>query len=234
LKEETLVKICGITNTADAREAQSARADLIGFVFIPASKRYISPAQAREILSADETLVRNAVGLFQNEELENVVETVNALGIRIVQLHGQESPEYLDSLAKRLPGCRFIKAILIRRPEDIEMIDFYSVGEPSPFRSQLLAILLDSAAGGMGKAFDWQKVAEYLKGKRSQLPPIFLAGGLGPENVAEAIRVLEPDGVDVSSGVEASPGKKDAVKIRDFICRAKGWNCRPADLKELK
>lgn len=218
-----LVKICGITNPADAHEALKAGADLIGLVFVPASKRYVTPAQAKELL-ADQTAAQSAVGLFQNDDLEKVVAAVNELGLRIVQLHGQEPPEYLDSLARRLPMCRFIKAILIRRYEDIETIDWYT--KESLFRSRLMAILLDGPGGGMGRAFDWQKVADYLQPRRSQLPPIFLAGGLTPENVAEAISILRPDGVDVSSGVESLPGRKDAEKVRTFINLSKGWNRR--------
>jgi phosphoribosylanthranilate isomerase len=224
--KEILVKICGITNPADAREALTAGADLIGLVFVPASKRCMTPAQAKELL-ADRAAAQSAVGLFQNEDLETVVATVNELGLKIVQLHGQESPEYLESLAKRLPECRFIKAIMIRRPEDIEIIDIFT--KESLFRSRLMAILLDGPGGGMGQAFDWQKIADYLQPRRPQLPPIFLAGGLTPENVADAIRIIKPDGVDVSSGVEASPGQKDSKKIRIFINLSKGWNRRQVE-----
>lgn len=223
LEEQMLVKICGIMNSTDAREALMARADLIGLVFVPASKRYLSPGRAKEVL-ADEVVARAAVGLFQNEELENVVETVEAVGLKTVQLHGQESPEYLESLARKLPACRFIKAITIRRPEDIETIDLYK--QNSLFRSRLMAILLDGPSGGMGQSFDWQQVSDYLKDRRSHLPPIFLAGGLTAENVVRAIEILRPDGVDVSSGVESSPGIKDYEKIRTFIDLAKGWNRR--------
>jgi phosphoribosylanthranilate isomerase len=223
-----LVKICGITNPADAHEALTAGADLIGLVFVPASKRYITLAQAKKLLT-DQAAAQSAVGLFQNEDLEKVVEAVNELGLKTIQLHGLESPEYLESLAKRLPACRFIKAIMIRQPEDIEIIDIYT--KESLFRSRLMAILLDGPGGGMGQAFDWQKVADYLQPRRSQLPPIFLAGGLTTENVAEAVRIIRPDGVDVSSGVEASPGQKDANKVQIFINLSKGWNRRQVEPK---
>ena len=221
------VKICGITNPEDARAALTAGADLIGLVFVPASRRYVTLARAKTIL-ADPTIGPSAVGLFQDDALENVVETVNELGLETVQLHGHEPLDYLESLAKRLPKCRWIKAIMIRGPEDIEAIEAYA--KPSCFRSRMTAVLLDGPGGGMGTSFDWREVADYLRPRRLHLPPIFLAGGLTPENVVEAIGILNPDGVDVSSGVEASPGCKEVEKMKIFINLSKGWNRRQAEL----
>jgi phosphoribosylanthranilate isomerase len=210
-----LVKICGITNEEDALTAVAEGADFIGLIFVPASKRYLTIERAKEILAAvDDTL--RVVGLFQNESIETVVKTVETLGLKIVQLHGEESPTYIKELASRLPHCRFIKAVTIRGPEDLDGIRVYN-GE------KILAVLLDGpGGGGAGLAFDWRAVGGALAKIRSELPPIFLAGGLRPENVVEGIAQMKPDGVDVSSGVEAKPGKKDPNKIRTFTSLAKG------------
>jgi phosphoribosylanthranilate isomerase len=216
-----LVKICGITNAGDAALALAAKADLIGLVFVPTSKRYLTIENAKNILSALNAADRDrAVGLFQNESIETVVTTVRSLGLKIVQLHGDESPRYLETLIEKLPHCRFIKAVILRQPGDLEKIRPFA--QPS-LKEKILAILLDGpGGGGSGRAFDWQTIAEALKTMRHELPPIFLAGGLRPENVAEAVSIMNPDGVDVSSGVETGPGKKDEIKIRKFVDQARG------------
>jgi phosphoribosylanthranilate isomerase len=215
-----LVKICGITNAGDARLALAAKADLIGLVFVPASKRYLTIEKAKEILSSL-TLAEQGrvVGLFRDAGIESVVKTMESLGLSIVQLHGEESPEYVEELTTRLPHGRVINAVMIRQGRDLEAIRPFV---RASLKGKILAVLLDGpGGGGTGEAFDWQTVADALRPMRREWPPIFLAGGLRPENVAEAISIMDPDGVDVSSGVELSPGKKDAEKIRIFISRAK-------------
>jgi phosphoribosylanthranilate isomerase len=214
-----LVKICGITNPPDARTAQEAGADFIGLVFVAGSRRCVGNTQAREILSVIHTPTR-AVGLFVNEPLEQVAKTVEALGLSEVQLHGQETPEYVNELLDRLPECRVLKAFAVTGPQVLLAMEPYYHAIKNPQR--ILGFLLDSpGGGGMGKTFNWIETARVLGPLRKKIPPIFLAGGLTIDNISDAIRGLAPDGVDVSSGVEAAPGQKDPDKVRMFIRLAK-------------
>jgi phosphoribosylanthranilate isomerase len=207
-----LIKICGITNAGDAKAALAAGADLIGLVFVPKTKRYLTIEKAKAILSELKAEERGqVVGLFRDEKIDDVVRTVKELGLKIVQFHGEESRDYIEELRRREPAIRVIKAVAIRGAEDVAKAQEYA-GEG------MMAVLLDGpGGGGMGEKFDWQAIAERLKEMREKLPPIFLAGGLSPENIESAIKAMQPNGVDVSSGVETAAGKKDGEKVRLFI-----------------
>lgn len=204
----TRVKICGLTNLKDARHAMDCGADELGFNFFKGSKRYVSPDHARSIVD-DLPIHSGNVGVFVNETIESVLETAEYVGLDGVQLHGDEDVAYV----RELRGCtkRFvIKAFSITPtfsvidavdwPVDYQLFDTYSPGE----------------RGGTGLTSDWKNFATdvYLWLPHS----VYLAGGLTPENVAEAVRTVQLlHSVDVASGVESSPGKKDHEKVRRFI-----------------
>jgi phosphoribosylanthranilate isomerase len=199
----TLVKICGITNASDALAAVEAGADLLGFNFYPKSPRYVSPDEARRIASVlPESVAR--VGVFVNADgPEAVARIVSESGVGAAQLHGDETPEF----CARLGGVSVIKALRVGRGFSVERALSYKTD----------ALLLDAyerdAYGGTGRTFDWS----LARAARALVPKLFLAGGLTPENVAEAVRAVEPFAVDVCSGVETSPGRKSRSLMRRFI-----------------
>ncbi len=214
-----LVKICGITNPQDAQTAEEAGADFIGLVFVEKSKRALSLDQGREILKGVKGRAR-VVGLFVNEAPQRIVELAGELGLGIVQLHGQESPEYVNDLLERLPECRILKAFAVTGPRAIIEMEKYYPAIKTPGR--ILGFLLDApGGGGTGKCFDWAQTAAAVALVRKKIPLIFLAGGLTNDTISDAIQVFSPDGVDVSSGVEATVGRKDPDKVRMFIRLAK-------------
>jgi phosphoribosylanthranilate isomerase len=197
----TWVKICGITNLDDAQTAVEARADALGFVFYEKSPRHMTIPGAAGIAKQVPGFVMR-VGVFVNALKADVVRAVGECGLNLLQFHGDEPPEYCSQF-----GMMSMKAFRMR--------DAGSLGELTKYQTN--AWLLDAyspeAVGGTGEKFNWDLAVEAQKfGK-----PIFLAGGLTPENVAEAVRKVRPFGVDVSSGVEISPGKKDPAKVRAFI-----------------
>lgn len=199
------VKICGITNLEDALSAVEAGADALGFVFYAASPRHIFPEQATRIISQLPPFVQT-VGLFVNEELNTVNEVADLCRLDLVQLHGDESADYCQQISRRV-----LKAFRVRSLTCLDPIKDYRVA------GYLLDTFSPSFYGGTGTSFNWEIATEAVK--RHQR--IILAGGLTPDNVAEAIRQVGPYGVDVSSGVEAGPGKKDREKVREFIRNAK-------------
>jgi phosphoribosylanthranilate isomerase len=198
------VKICGITNLEDALTAIDAGADALGFVFHPQSPRHVFPEQAAAIIRHLPPFVQT-VGLFVNDPLDQVNATADLCGLDLVQLHGEEKPGYCDSVRRRV-----IKSFRVKDITSLEPMRDYRVA----------AFLLDAwspaAHGGTGRTFNWEIAA-----CAAQSNCIILAGGLTPLNVAEAVRQVRPHAVDVSSGVESGPGKKDANKIREFIRLAK-------------
>lgn len=203
----TRVKICGVTNWADARLACEAGADFIGFNFYAKSPRFISPARAAKIVSRLPNGVA-AVGVFVNESQEAVIQIARRLQLDFVQLHGDETPEMVAAVAQYVP---VIKALRVRKP--FRATELARFGGASAF---LLDGFDRKAHGGTGKTFDWAVARRAKRGRR-----IFLAGGLTAENVAEAQRSVKPYALDVCSGVEARPGKKDAARIAEFM-RAAG------------
>jgi phosphoribosylanthranilate isomerase len=197
------VKICGITNWTDARRAVEAGADFLGFNFYPKSSRYIAPAAARRIVQRLPEGVAS-VGVFVNEPEPEMLAIARRVGLDYVQLHGDETAEMVSRIRR---SFRVIKAIRVR--------DSFRVSQLGNFK-QASSILLDGfdahSRGGTGKSFNW-KLAKSAGRKRQ----IFLAGGLTPENAAEAVSAARPFAIDVCSGVESRPGKKDAARMRALI-----------------
>lgn len=196
------IKICGITNLEDALLAAALGAHALGFIFYPPSPRKITPEAARDIIAQLPPLVLT-VGVFVDEEAAVVQQLAAQVGLDWLQLHGHESPEYCRSL-----GRRVIKGFRIRDEDSLSSLENY--------RSVAQAFLLDTYKKGQigwtGEVFDW-----HLARRAQDYGPIILAGGLTSENVAQAIAAAQPQAVDVASGVEAAPGKKDPEKLRAFF-----------------
>ncbi|WP_141610152.1 phosphoribosylanthranilate isomerase [Litorilinea aerophila] len=208
------VKICGITNLADARVAMEAGADLLGFIFYPKSPRYVEPEEAAHIVAGlrqehDAARLPRFVGVFVNEPMGRVAALLAEIGLDYAQLHGDETPEQVASL----PGHGF-KALrpADNRQAEAEAARFASLG-PADGPRYLLDAYDPAAYGGTGRRADWQVAASLAR----RYPGLLLAGGLTPANVATAVQAVAPWGVDVSSGVEAAPGRKDHDAVRAFI-----------------
>ncbi len=199
------VKICGITNRDDALHAVQAGADALGFVFHKASPRNVSPEQAAAVIKTLPPFVQ-AVGLFVNADVDFINATCDLCRLDIVQLHGDEPPEFCELVARRV-----VKAFRIKDITSLEPMTDYRVA------GYLLDAWSPGVYGGTGITFNWE-VAEIAK----QYGRIILSGGLTPDNVRQAVERVEPYAVDVSSGVELSPGKKDPAKVQIFIRHAKG------------
>jgi len=203
------VKICGITNEADAQVAVAAGADALGFVFVPGTPRWITVVQAATVIRGLPPFVAR-VGLFVDAPPAWIHEVAGAVGLDTVQLHGEETPDVCRTFWGAL---KVLKAFRVRGPETLARLPDYE----QVVDAFLLDAFVPGVAGGTGATFDWsQAVAAQALGR-----PVILAGGLTPDNVAEAIRRVQPFAVDVSSGVEASPGRKDAEKIRRFLSEAR-------------
>jgi phosphoribosylanthranilate isomerase len=201
------IKVCGITNIEDARTAAEAGADAIGLVFAE-SPRKVGVEEAREVAAAlPEDILK--VGVFVNEEPGEVVRIAREVGLDYVQLHGDEGPE--DVTAARGSGVKVIKALRVRDAADLAEIEGYGAD------LYLLDAYSEKARGGTGTRFDWG-LAKSLKGRAN----ILISGGLGPENVRDAVSFFEPWGVDASSSLESAPGKKDRDRVRRFVFAAKG------------
>ena len=202
------VKICGITNAADAQTAVSAGADALGFIFYSKSPRFVEPKMAKHIISELPPFVL-PIGVFVNEEQKTVREIMKDCGLAFAQLHGDEPPAYCESLERPI-----LRGIRLRdRGSFLAMAEYRG---RAGVRGFVVDAFSESDYGGSGKTADWDLAAEAAKSA-----PILLAGGLKPENVREAIQKVKPYGVDVSSGVEACPGKKDPAKIHAFVAAAK-------------
>ena len=200
------VKICGITSEADALAAAEAGADAIGLMFYEGSPRHVTLEQAKAISAALPPHVMR-VGVFVNAEEAFVHQALTECMLNILQFHGDETPEECS----RYPVMT-LKAFRVQGEETLAQLEAY------PSAGYLLDAYVKDALGGTGATFNWDlavRAQEFGK-------PIFLAGGLTPENVAEAVRKVQPFGVDVSSGVESEPGRKDAEQMRTFVAAAKG------------
>lgn len=193
------VKVCGITNLRDAAHAVECGADALGFVFAH-SPRQVDVKQVQEIVRGLPPYV-TTVGVFVNEDPEKVQSTMAGCALDVAQLHGTESPEYCGRFFPRV-----VKAFRIKGPEYLDSLRQYRVG------AYLLDSYVEGREGGTGTTFNWD-----LARDASALGPVILGGGLHPGNVWLAITMVQPYAVDVCSGVEASPGKKDPAKVRDFI-----------------
>jgi len=198
------IKICGITNQVDAERAVHEGADALGFVFYSQSPRYIEPAVAKQIIRSLPPFVL-PVGVFVNQDLDSVRNLFDDCGLALAQLHGDESPEFCESLKRPV-----LRALRLRgRRSFLALAEFKG---RMGVRGFVIDAFSDTVYGGTGHTTDWS-----LAGEVAKAVPILLAGGLTPENVQEAIRQVQPYGVDVSSGVEQSPGRKDSVKMHAFI-----------------
>lgn len=213
------VKICGTTNLEDAQAAVDAGADALGFVFAQSPRR-ISPHEAKGIIAVLPRRVET-VGVFVNQKAKVILETAEKAGLTGVQLHGDETLEFAHELRDRA-GAAGIK---VRLYKAIAMKRLTAGGLCFALPKKLIsAYVLDSGSwtkrGGTGKKFDWKQAAPLLRFVGGRFD-VIIAGGLNPENVAKAIRLFRPWGVDVASGVEREPGKKDHEKIRAFVKAAK-------------
>jgi phosphoribosylanthranilate isomerase len=196
------VKICGVTTEEDALLAVAMDADAVGFIFAAGSPRQIAPQQARDIARRLPAEVLT-VGVFRDEAPERVVSIVNEAGLRGAQLHGRESAEATRYVAERIPFT-----IKVFTPDDPALARAHEFGAK--------VVMLDGARPGSGETWDWDLAASVPEGTR-----LLLAGGLDPDNVAEAVRAVRPWGVDAASGTERSPGRKDPRKVRLFVANAR-------------
>ncbi len=200
----TKVKICGITTIEDALLAVEAGADALGFVFFGKSPRYVTPERAAKIIAMLPPFVQ-VVGLFVNASLAVVNATAEQCRLDIVQLHGHETPDFCFGVARRV-----VKGFRVKNITSLDHMDEYKVA------GYLLDAYSPKSFGGTGLTFNWETAQVARK-----FGPIILAGGLTPDNICQAIEQVRPYAVDVSSGVESTPGRKDPAKVREFIRRAK-------------
>ncbi|MFZ4719041.1 MAG: phosphoribosylanthranilate isomerase [Ilumatobacteraceae bacterium] len=195
------VKICGITNEDDALFAVAMGADAVGFVFAP-STRQVAVQQVYDITRRLPPEILT-VGVFRDEVPSRVIETVHRAGLKAAQLHGHETPDQVAEVAQQI---RWVIKAVAAGTNDARRADQFGTD----------MVLVDASSPGSGKVFDWSLMDDVAAG-----PRIILAGGLDPDNVAEAVSLVRPWGVDVSSGVEKAPGRKDALKVKAFIERAR-------------
>lgn len=205
MKIVTWIKICGITNLEDALRAAELGADALGFVFYPRSPRCVNKEMAKEIIeSLPKEVIK--VGVFVDEVAEEVREIASYCGLGMLQFHGNEPPDYCRGF-----GQRVIKAFRVKNKESLIDLPKYEVDY------YLLDAYGETLPGGTGRTFNWDLAEEAKEFGR----PVILSGGLTPDNVISAIKKIVPFGVDVSSGVEVSPGKKDHKKLQEFIQKVK-------------
>lgn len=197
------VKICGITKPDQGRAIAQLGATALGFICVQTSPRYVTSEQIRAVVEQLQVSV-DCIGVFADTACEEIYQIVTDAGLNAVQLHGQESPEFCETLRQSLPKIEILKALRIRTPECLKRVTAYV--------SCVDTILLDAyhpqVLGGTGKTLNWDTLRQF----RPDIP-WFLAGGLTPENVSDALTKLQPDGIDLSSGVERSPGDKDLDKV---------------------
>jgi phosphoribosylanthranilate isomerase len=201
----TEIKICGITNIDDGLAAATAGVDALGFVFHPSSSRYVTPEQARDIVGVLPPAICT-VGVFVNLAAEEVLRTAEFCRLDFVQLHGGEPGEY----CRRFPRDRVIKSLSFQRDEELNAMADY------PVRAFLVDAHDPLRYGGTGKTCDWN-----LARKAAARYPLILAGGLSSENILAALEAVRPSAVDISSGVESAPGRKDREKIRSVVAAVK-------------
>lgn len=203
----TRIKICGITNSEDAAFACQAGADALGLVFYPPSPRCVDVQQARKIVAAIPPFT-SSVALFVNAQRQQIEQVIEQVKVDILQFHGDETESFCASFSRP-----YIKAVRMQ-----DGLDLYAVEEQyASARALLLDTYVKGIPGGTGESFNWDKIPPDL------LKPVILAGGLGVDNVAQAVTQVKPYAVDVSGGVEAGKGKKDRGKITRFIKKVNGW-----------
>ena len=196
----TRIKVCGITSPADGRMAAEAGVDAVGLVFYPGSRRAVTPEEGAEILAGLPPFV-TAVGLFVDPEPEAVDAVLATCPLDLLQFHGEEAPQLCQSF-----GRRYIKALRMGREADVGQ-----AGQRFGLDRLLLDAYVAGEAGGTGRSFRWERIPADMAGS------ITLAGGLSPDNIAEAVRTVRPWAVDVSTGVESEPGVKSPERVRAFV-----------------
>jgi len=201
------IKICGITSVADALAAVEAGADAIGLMLWAPSKRYVTNAQAAEIVRALPPFV-SKVGVFVDPQAGEIHRALAEIGLDTIQLHGEETPEFCRQFAP----VKVMKAFRVKNAESLKRLSDFNTD------AWLLDSYVAGQQGGTGAVFNWDLAVQAKDAGK----PIVLAGGLTPENIAQAVHEVWPYGVDVSSGVESAPGKKDPEMIRQFIAAVRG------------
>lgn len=203
------VKICGITQPEQGKAIASSGATALGFICVPSSPRYVSAAQIRAVVTQLPKNIDN-IGVFANSTVDEIAQTVADSGLTGVQLHGDESTDFCYQLRQSLPDVEIIKALRIRSLEDFDKAATYT--------TRVNTLLLDAyhpqQLGGTGKTLDWNMLQQF-----SPSCPWFLAGGLTPDNIVEALNQVNPSGIDLSSGVERAPGDKDLDKVAQLFAR---------------
>ena len=198
------VKICGITKPDQGYAIAQMGFTALGFICVPASPRYVTSLQIREIAERIEPVNIDRIGVFVNETNEQICETVAVGGLTGIQLHGDESPDVCQQLRRLLPNIEIIKALRVRSPEALDQAETYA--------GYVDTLLLDAyhpqMQGGTGQILDWKSLQQF-----NPSCPWLLAGGLTPENVSDALNQVKPAGIDLSSGVERAPGDKDLTKV---------------------
>jgi phosphoribosylanthranilate isomerase len=215
------VKICGITNLDDARAAVEAGADALGFIFVENTPRFVTPEQVAPIVRALPPFV-TPVGVFWDHPSGHVKAVAEACGLRALQFHGDEPPESLTGYA--LPVIKTIKLPPVSTIDGLPEFRVAGFWDALQYRNVVSALLLDTAArwseGEARETLAWQRISIMGRRQDSRVH-IILSGGLTPDNVGEAVRIVRPFAVDVNSGVEARPGKKDPDKVRRFVAQAR-------------
>ncbi|MBI4974987.1 MAG: phosphoribosylanthranilate isomerase [Candidatus Omnitrophica bacterium] len=198
----TKIKICGITNKVDAINASNLKIEMMGFVFYEKSKRYVEPLRVEDIVNELPPAIWK-VGVFVDETKDRVLKIAEDAMLDTLQFHGGEMPEYCGSFRDRF---RVIKAFRLKDKSDLKKINDYDVDY------YLFDTYKTDSIGGTGETFDWKIIKDY-----EFLKPVILSGGLTPKNVSRAIKEVSPYGVDVSTGVEKAPGRKDATLMAKFV-----------------
>jgi len=203
------IKICGITQPQQGKAIASFGATALGFICVPTSPRYVTIAQIQAVMEQLPERI-DKIGVFANTSIEEIIQTVADSGLTGVQLHGDEESEFCQRLRQSLPNVEILKALRIRSFEDIDKASSYTVCVDK--------LLLDAyhpqQLGGTGKTLDWTMLEQF-----SPSCPWFLAGGLTPDNIVEALGQVNPSGIDLSSGVERGPGDKDLDKVAQLFER---------------
>ncbi|MGI2905422.1 phosphoribosylanthranilate isomerase [Tolypothrix sp. VBCCA 56010] len=203
------VKICGITQPEQGQAIAYAGATALGFICVPSSPRYVSAAQIRAVV-AQLPETTDTIGVFANSTFDEIAQTVADSGLTGVQLHGDESTEFCYQVRQSLPDVEIIKALRIRSLEDFELAATYT----KSVNTLLLDAYHPQQLGGTGKTLDWNMLQQF-----NPSCPWFLAGGLTPDNIVEALNQVKPSGIDLSSGVERAPGDKDLDKVAQLFAR---------------
>jgi phosphoribosylanthranilate isomerase len=203
------VKICGITKPEQGQAIAQLGATSLGFICVQASPRYVTPRQIRAVV--EQLLVSvDCIGVFANADCEQICQIVTEAGLSAVQLHGNESPQFCRTLRQSLPGIEILKALRVKTQECLERAGTYA----SCVDTLLLDAYHPQLLGGTGKTLEWVMLQQFCPSV-----PWFLAGGLAPDNILDALSMLQPDGIDLSSGVERSPGDKDLDKVAHLFER---------------